>query len=185
MDRPLLIVGRTRRQQPPGWGTPMPLLHRSIADIPEKELVGEVLSDPHYRHTLLNIKGLESADADILTEVELRYFRRDLAGDVDILVVPRGAPERSTAIQVKRFKAKAGLADAHTGHPLRLVDVFDKGVRQANDLAKVGSPRSISGCVSRSTHENRILGSTALTEPTPCCDRASIRRSHWRGWTGG
>jgi hypothetical protein len=116
----------------------MPLLHPSIADIPEKELIARVLSDPHYRQTLLNIKGLVCDDASILTEVELRAFRRDLAGDVDILVVPRHSPEQSTAIQVKRFKAKVGLDDAHTGHPLRLGEVFEKGVRQTNDLAKIG-----------------------------------------------
>ena len=77
----------------------MPLLHRSIADIPEKELIDRVLTDPHYWQTLLNIKGLGCDDGRILTEVDLRGFRPDLAGDVDILVVPRGAPEESTAIQ--------------------------------------------------------------------------------------
>ena len=67
MDRPLYIAGPRQRPQPKGpaeWGTPMPLLHESIADVREQDLVARVLSDPHYRRTLLNItasspKGLD------------------------------------------------------------------------------------------------------------------------------
>jgi hypothetical protein len=55
MDRPLYIVGPKRSQRqggPEEWGKPMPLLHHSIAKIPEKELVAHVLNDVHYRDTL-------------------------------------------------------------------------------------------------------------------------------------
>ena len=116
----------------------MPLQHESIADILEKELVKKVLRDPYYRDVLLNIKGLLSEGARILREVELREFRKDLKGDIDILVVPPDAPEESTAIQVKRFKAKVSPAEATTVHPNRLRKLFTKGVRQANDLAAIG-----------------------------------------------
>lgn len=116
----------------------MPLLHRSITEIKEKELIERVLSDPHYRRSLLNIKGLMSDDACVLREVELRHYRRDVAGDVDILVVPRSVPEESTAIQVKRFKAHVSLEDANTGHPRRLTELFTKGVQQANELVRIG-----------------------------------------------
>ena len=34
-------------------------------------------------------------------QIELRHFRKDLAGEIDILVVPNGQPEQSTAIHVK------------------------------------------------------------------------------------
>lgn len=47
--------GRRRFRTPGGpeeWGKPMPLLHDSIAKIPEKELVARVLNDVHYRDTL-------------------------------------------------------------------------------------------------------------------------------------
>jgi hypothetical protein len=37
MERPLIIVGRRRSAQPDGWGTPMPLLHDSIAKSKEAE----------------------------------------------------------------------------------------------------------------------------------------------------
>jgi hypothetical protein len=138
MDKPLLITAPRRTPQPPGWGAPMPLLHRSIADIPESELIEKVLRDWHYRQSLFNIKGLNFDDAQVLKEVELCRFRKDLAGDIDILVIPRSAPSESAAIQVKRFKAKVSLDDAHTGHPRRLEEVFAKGVHQANELARIG-----------------------------------------------
>src|SRR5207247_8954222 len=81
MDYPLYIAGPRRPKHPRGpeeWGTPMPLLHRSIDDIPEKEFVAHVLSDPHYRSTHLNIKGLDSI-AHVLQEVDLRKYHRILS----------------------------------------------------------------------------------------------------------
>jgi hypothetical protein len=47
---------------------------------------------------------LYADDALIRTEVGLHLFRTKVKGDVDILIVPNGHPEQSTAIQVKRFK---------------------------------------------------------------------------------
>ena len=113
----------------------MPLLHQSIADIPEQDLIAKVLSDPHYRRTLFDIKGMLSEGARILKEIQLREFREDLKGDIDILVLPPGAPEQATAIQVKRFKV--GLNAVRTGRPNKL-EAFKKGVQQANHLARLG-----------------------------------------------
>lgn len=138
MEGPLYLSVVKRQPQPSGWGTPLPLLHESIADIPEKELIARVLTDSHYRHTLLSIKDLTFENAYIGREIELRRFRGELAGDVDILVVPREAPDESTAIQVKRFKAKVSIDDAHAGHPERMRALFAKGVEQANELARIG-----------------------------------------------
>lgn len=45
----------------------------------------------------------------MLEQIELRHFRKDLTGEVDIRVVPAKQPEPSTAIQVKRFKAVASM----------------------------------------------------------------------------
>lgn len=121
----------------------MPLLHESIADIPEKELVTHVLNDVRYRESLLNIRGLVTRDSRLLEQVELRHFRPDVAGEVDILVVPNGAPEQSTAIQVKRFKAvvtmdEQGRDKAQIGHPQRFMELMRKGVEQANATKAVG-----------------------------------------------
>lgn len=147
VDQPLYIHGGRRRHRtvggPEEWGRPMPLLHRSIADIPEKELVAHVLSDSHYRATLLNIKGVVTKDARIVEQVELRLFRKDLAGEVDILVVPNEQPELSTAIQVKRLKAvvkmdELGHDSAFIGHPSRFQELIAKGVEQANQTKAVG-----------------------------------------------
>lgn len=146
MDKPLYIAGPGHSPQPRGpeeWGTPMPLLHDSIADIPEKDLVAKVLNDLHYRQILFNVKGMFTEGAQILEQVELRHFRKDLTSEVDILVLPAGHPEQATAIQVKRFKAKVGLDEAGfdeaiTGHPKRFQELFEKGVQQANESKRVG-----------------------------------------------
>ena len=115
----------------------MPLLHRSITEPREPELVSHVLNDLHYRDTLFNIKGMRTKDARVLECVELREFRNQLAGDIDILVIPNGSPEQSTAIQVKRFEARVSLDseghDAVTGGtPERFRKLMEKGVKQAN-----------------------------------------------------
>ena len=51
MERALDIVGGPGRDRSPGgpeeWGTPMPLLHRSITEPKEAELVSHVLNDVH------------------------------------------------------------------------------------------------------------------------------------------
>jgi hypothetical protein len=147
MERGLYIVGGPRRFRKPGgpeeWGTPMPLLHDSIAKIPEKDLIARVLNDVHYRDTLFNIKGMFTKGARILEQIELRHFRKELAGEIDILVVPDGHPELSTAIQVKRFKAivgmdEQGIDDAEVGHPNRFQELIAKGIQQANETKRVG-----------------------------------------------
>ncbi len=138
MDRPLYVPGPRRLPQPRGpaaWGTPMPLLHESIADIKETPFIARVLSDLHHRHTLFNLKGVQVEGAHLRQGVELCEFRKDLAGDIDILVLPAGQPEQATAIQVKRFKV--GSKAVRTGKPNRMAD-FKEGVRQANDLTRLG-----------------------------------------------
>jgi hypothetical protein len=115
----------------------MPLLYRSITDLREKELIGQVLSDPHYSRTIFNIKGLPSGGR-ILPGVTLPKSkkRNRSTGDVDILVVPRDEPEQATAIQVKRFWFKVGPSGVRPAgwdaHGKRMSRLFDEGVRQAN-----------------------------------------------------
>ena len=117
----------------------MPPIHPSITKLTEGEIVANTLADPHYRNTLLNVKGLFADDALIRTEVGLYLFRKKLPGDVDILIVPNGQPEQSTAIQVKRFKLEVKSDDADFGPHLKYMkELFDKGVQQANDNADLG-----------------------------------------------
>ena len=121
----------------------------SIADILEAPFIAKVLDDLHYRANLFNIKGFDADDAVIKAGVELRDFRRNLIGDIDLLIVPKRAPDRSTAIQVKRFPVKAGPRfrwtdqngrdHDHNWRRSRMQKLFHEGVRQANyALRKVG-----------------------------------------------
>lgn len=121
----------------------MPLLHRSITDLREQELVTHVLNDPHYRGTLFNIKGMFTQGARILEEVPLHRLRKTLAGDIDILVVPGGHPELSTAIQVKRFEAIVrmtadGSDELDGGCTERYQKLMAKGIKQANRTKALG-----------------------------------------------
>jgi hypothetical protein len=147
MERPLYIAGGRRQFRQPGgpeqWGTPMPLLHRSITEPDEAELVTQVLNDAHYRDTLFNIKGFQTKDALVLECVDLRRLRRDVAGDVDILVIPRDEPELSTAIQVKRFEARVRMNErgedtVEGGSARRFRKLMAKGIKQANRTKRLG-----------------------------------------------
>src|SRR5882724_12570133 len=137
MDRPLYIARppeRVTRRQPEGWGAELPLLHVSITKVVEHDFVAMLLRDLHYRNSYLNIHGLEADDAVIWKDIPLRKFRKNVPGDVDILVVPKGNPEQSTAIQVKRYKLKIESDDADYSRQIQwMADLFDEGVRQAND----------------------------------------------------
>lgn len=121
----------------------MPLLHRSITDLKESELISRVLNDPHYRTTVFHIRGLQTHDAQILEHVDLRLFGSALAGDVDILVIPQDHPEESTAIQVKRFQARVRINghgdDEIAGGSLdRFRKLMSKGIDQTNLITRVG-----------------------------------------------
>lgn len=147
MDRPLFIApGRQRfrkRGGPEAWGTPMPLLHESITEFRESTLVERVLREGHYRDTLFNVKGISAKGAEIRQQVQLRDYKRELAGDVDILIIPPDQPEFSAAIQVKRLKAvvtmnEDGSDNSFTGHPDRFSELMAKGILQANQTKEVG-----------------------------------------------
>jgi hypothetical protein len=139
MDKPLLLPAVAHRfQQPEGWGTPMPLLHESLADVKEGPLVEKILDDTGYRNMLLNIKGILSNGERPRTEVPLSSFRQDLRGDIDILVLPAGEPTESTAIQVKRFAAKVENDETDEYHVNRFRKLFKKGIDQTDELVRAG-----------------------------------------------
>jgi hypothetical protein len=126
---------RKQRRGPEGWGTWVDPLHLSITKILEQDFIEKILNDLHYRANLFNIKDLDAADALIKSGVELREFRIDLIGDIDVLIVPRGSPERSTAIQVKRFPVNV-REDGHDWQRDRMTRLFQKGIIQANYAAR-------------------------------------------------
>ena len=113
----------------------MPLLHGSITEILEKNLVSRLMSDPHQRNNLLNIRGLMQG-ARVLEGIDHSRFRKELRGDVDMLVLPSAG--QATAIQVKRFKMVLGDSSQHATLLGRMERLFDEGVEQANRDADLG-----------------------------------------------
>ena len=103
--------------------------HPSIADIPESALVERLLGQNYTRTQLISIYGIDG-DVQDYQRVALNDLPTSPAGDADILLVPPGHPERTTAIEVKRIKVRGPTAN-------RLPE-FRKGVRQANRLATIG-----------------------------------------------
>jgi hypothetical protein len=129
MDRPLYQAG----------GSPMDLLHQSITEVGEHDFIEMFLRDVYYRNAYLNIKDLNADDAVIWKDIPLRKFRKSIPGDVDILIVPRGRPEQSTAIQVKRYKIRIVSDDADYSRQIeRMAELFKEGVRQANENDGLG-----------------------------------------------
>jgi hypothetical protein len=112
----------------------MPLKHESIADIPEAALVDRVIRDPHWRRTLLNLKGIPE-NADAFLRVPLSRLVPRSHGDVDLLLVSPTPLCDAVAVEIKRFKV--GLAGVRAGVANKLHE-FKKGVAQANRLASLG-----------------------------------------------
>lgn len=153
MDQPLYIPGPRWHGQPrgpEGWGTWLHRpLHESITEILEEPFINKILNDLHYRSDLFNIKNLDAEGALIKPRVQLREYRKHLIGDIDILIVPRGKPERSTAFQVKRFPLKVEKHEDDDPDPpalreqkrkqriSRMQRLFQKGITQANYAAQV------------------------------------------------
>ena len=81
-----------------------PLVHQSLASIPEGDLVKRLLSVPHWRERLLKIYGIPD-DSVPHREVLLNSLGKE--GDIDILLVSASRPDFTTAIQVKRIKVDA------------------------------------------------------------------------------
>jgi hypothetical protein len=115
------------------------LLHQSITEIKEQELIAFLLKDLYFRNRVLNIEGLEAEDAVMWKEYRSADFAKSCRATVDILVVPKGHPEQSTAIQAKRYQVEIESDDADYTKQIRhMADLFRKGVRQANDNADLG-----------------------------------------------
>jgi hypothetical protein len=110
-----------------------PPLHASLAEIPEPDLVRQLLAAPHWHQWLFGLPGMPEQPR-VLQMVDLRHAPGGFAGDVDILLVAPDQPTVATAIEVKRLKVSA--AAFTSGRPNKLQE-YDKGVEQANLLAEV------------------------------------------------
>jgi len=112
----------------------MSLVHPSLAEIHEKELVRYLLSHPWYRMDLLGIHGIPD-NVRAFLEIELKDAPGNFKGDIDILLCAPGRPDSAIAIQVKRVKV--GASTFRSGKPNKL-EKYKEGVWQANDLARMG-----------------------------------------------
>lgn len=108
------------------------LTQRSLAEIPEGELVRFLLADPHWRQRLVGLHGIPS-DAVHYTEVPLTALGKK--GDIDILLVGPGHSEFATAIQVKRIKVSTMTFAC--GKPNKL-DALEELKKQTNLLVDLG-----------------------------------------------
>ncbi|MGH8664269.1 MAG: hypothetical protein ACREUX_08370 [Burkholderiales bacterium] len=108
-------------------------MHDSIADLKESDLIRQILADEHWRQRLIGLHGIPD-DSELYPEVSLEGLER-LEGDIDLLLVPPGKPEYSTAIQVKRVKVSE--SSFATDAPNKLAEL-KKLKQQANPLDHVG-----------------------------------------------
>jgi hypothetical protein len=110
------------------------MTHRSIANIPESDLIATLLADWYWRQTILNFHGIPN-QPEIRQCVSLASLPGQGDGDVDILAWDRKKPESATAVEVKRIKVGAGAFVS--GKPNKLQE-YEKACRQANRLARIG-----------------------------------------------
>ena len=107
----------------------------SLADLTESVLLRELMADPSWwQGRIVNVVGFPDV-AQYLREVSCTGLPGEPLGDIDVLVIPDDAPERSIAIQAKRIKV--GPKAFVTGKP-NLLGKLPKLRQQANLLAEVG-----------------------------------------------
>jgi hypothetical protein len=110
------------------------LVHESIADIPEGQLVERLLSDPLWRYEFFEYAGMPRGMAN-RQQVPLDTAPGNWKGDIDALLCDPDHPEHAVAYQVKRIKF--GINQLSNGTPSKL-QAYEELARQANLLAKMG-----------------------------------------------
>ena len=93
-----------------------------------------LLANPYQRRDLLAIHGIPSGARSQQKESQAG-LPGSPKGDVDILLWKSHRPDQAVAIEVKTIKANL---DGMGGDHLNRLGEFKKGVRQANDLARIG-----------------------------------------------
>src|SRR5258708_27665288 len=106
----------------------------SIADLPEAELVEQLLADPVWRSRIVGVKGM-SRDALAFPRVPLTGAPGNYEGDIDILLYRPNKPSVTVAIEVKRIKVS--IRALRDGKPNKLGEL-EEGIRQGNLLARMG-----------------------------------------------
>lgn len=110
------------------------LVHDSIADIPEDQLVERLLSDPLWSTEYFELAGMPRGMAN-RQRVLLNTAPGNFRGDIDALLCDPNHPEFAVAYQVKRIKF--GINQLRNRTPSKLEE-YKKAAQQANLLAKMG-----------------------------------------------
>jgi hypothetical protein len=109
--------------------------HRSIAEIPEDQLVDRILADPLWRSDFFVFVGMPPGMMSRQC-VSLETAPGKPKGDIDVLFCAPNLPEQAVAYQVKRVKF--GISQLRHGTPSKLEE-FNKLAQQVNLLAqKIG-----------------------------------------------
>jgi hypothetical protein len=112
------------------------IIHPSVADIVEHDLVDLILDGPdsYWRSNIFRLKGI-SDDSVAVRRVPLRDAPGANEGDIDILLCSPNEPWLATAIEVKRIKV--GPRAFLTGEPNKLHEL-ETAVFQAEKLVSIG-----------------------------------------------
>ena len=110
------------------------MIHPSLVDIPEGELINRLLEHPYWRPTLFHLAGFPR-DPIVRDQVDLAGVPGGFIGEVDVLLSDQDRPDLAIAIQAKRIKFDA--YDLQRGSPKKLTEL-KKAYEQANRDAKVG-----------------------------------------------
>jgi hypothetical protein len=112
--------------------TKIPMIHASLADVPEGELIKLLLGDP--TRPFPDLHGFPE-DPVFKEGVDLAGVPGGFVGDVDVLICDPARPDLAVAIQAKRIKFDAW--DIERGSPKKLQEL-EKAYEQANRDARVG-----------------------------------------------
>jgi hypothetical protein len=112
----------------------LPLVHDSVADIPEDKLVDRLVTDILWGRDFFQFYGMPSG---MLNQqcVSLETAPGSPKGDIDILFGAPDLPEKAVAYQVKRIKL--GITQLRDGNPSKLGEL-EKLAQQVNILARMG-----------------------------------------------
>lgn len=117
---------------------PRPKSDKRLISLKEKELVKMILSNPDRKEMLMDYALLMNPkDYDVFAEVQHGIAHpNECPGDVDIIAIPKNAPQKSVAFEVKKVKVTVHEDGTETVN--RDNQIEEKGVHQANGLLEKG-----------------------------------------------
>src|SRR5260370_1193798 len=107
-----------------------PLIHGSLAEIPEDKLVNRIVTDMLWSREFFQLHGMPSGMVSRQC-VSLETAPSNPKGDIDVLSCAPNLPEKAVAFQIKRIKL--GINQLRNGTPGKLEE-FKKFGQQANLL---------------------------------------------------